>query len=120
MSAWVTTAQVLAAGGIGGFFTEIVRGVSTRRKFRAEAARQGVDANVALSNAAMSLLEPAREQIAFLHAELVAARSEGHQLRAEGQQLRDEVQELRAQVSSLNASLREAHANLAVLQQGMA
>lgn len=112
MSAFTTIAQILAAGGVGGFCTEVVRGISTRRKIRAEAAKTGVDANVALSNAAMSLLEPAREQIAFLHKELTEAR-------AEGQALRQEVQQLRAQVASLDSELQGAHRDLAALQQGI-
>jgi septal ring factor EnvC (AmiA/AmiB activator) len=112
MSVFTTVAQVLAAGGVGGFCTEVVRGLSTRRKLRAEAAKTGVDANVALSNAAMALLEPAREQIAFLHSELTAAR-------AEGKALRLEVNQLREQVASLDCELQTAHRDLNALQQGL-
>jgi hypothetical protein len=77
MSAFTTIAELLAAGGVGGFCTEVVRGISTRRKIRAEATKTGIDADVALTNAALALLEPARAQIAFLHTEPSQARAEG-------------------------------------------
>ena len=72
-------ASIATLIGAGGMLTAN----ASRRKLVAEAGKSGADAASVLSAAALSLLDPAREQVEFLRTELMAARSEILQLRNE-------------------------------------
>lgn len=79
---------MVAALGAGGSVVALLKVGAERKKITAEAYRAGVDSAQVLSNTAMSLLQPALEQVAFLRTELADARAEITSLRAEIAELR--------------------------------
>jgi hypothetical protein len=71
-----------ALGGLASVATLFQVG-SERRKIVADARRAGVDSTQVLASIVVSLLQPSRDQIAFLRSELAAARDENTALRSE-------------------------------------
>ena len=87
-------AQVAAVlGGLAGV-AALVNGFATRRKIRAEATKTDADAVRVLNETAIELMDPFKEQVAFLRAELASARSELASTRSELQTMRTQVAEL--------------------------
>lgn len=111
LAAWLPSLIALI-GGIAGL-AALLRVGPERRKITSEADKSGADAVKALSAAAVALLDPTREQVAFLQADLLAAHDE---LKA----LRPELQALRRQVDDLDGQLRSANRELTALRSRQA
>lgn len=94
-SPWFGVPAQLAAllGGLAGL-AALVTGFATRRKIAAEATKTNVDAVAVLNETAVGLLDPFKEQVSFLRAELASTRSELASARSELQTLRHQVAEL--------------------------
>lgn len=106
--------QMLAGvGGLAGLVALLLVRAS-RRKLVAEGKKNEADAAKVLSETAVSLLAPAKEQIAQLQMELASAKADAKVL---AEQLRDakaglenaqaEIQGLRNQVSEMSKDLAE-------------
>jgi hypothetical protein len=98
-------AQLVALLGTLGGMVALFKVGPDRRKLTAEAAKTGAEASKILTDAAVSMFGPAREQVGFLGAELAESRRENQQLRAEMGELRDEVKALRADLSAAQIEL---------------
>jgi chromosome segregation ATPase len=101
--------QLLAfLGGLAGLGA-LARVRAERRKINSEADKSGADAAKVLSDAAVALLDPTREQVAYLQAQLISAHTEITKLR-------EETGDLRQKMSVLDDQLRDANRELAVLR----
>lgn len=93
-----------AVGGTAGIVAAAKVGPE-RAKIRAEAYRAGVDSAQVLSATALSLLQPALDQVAFLRTELAEALTERASLRKSITELEKKVAVLRADVVALRVTL---------------
>lgn len=97
-------AFLAAVGGVAGV-TALFKIGPERRKITADAFRAGVDSTDVLSKTAVSLLDPAMEQIKYLRAELLAAREEIVSLRTKLTTAENDIGALRHELKTLRAGL---------------
>lgn len=111
---WWLSLPAQVAGVLGGLagLAALVTGFANRRKIDAEGGKLDAEKLRIINDAAIEMLAPSREQVAFLRAEMVKAREEHQQqMAATRRQLEEtqvEVLILKAQVASLTKDLRSA------------
>lgn len=106
MPAWVDAAVqgVAALGGVGGVVAAVLYR-HQRRQLAAQTDRARVDAAQVLTNAALTLLDPYRQQIRDLEQDLREAREQAHILSGQLTTALAELQDLRNQVSIMTKEL---------------
>lgn len=106
----------IAAGVIGGMFARQKARAESRKTDR-EAEKVSADAAETLARAALTLIEPYREQVSGFQGQIGELRTEVIGMRQDNAALREEVTVLRLENADLRNQLRTAQTDLGVLRR---
>jgi hypothetical protein len=113
---WLSLPALITAvlGGLAGV-AALISGFASRRKTDAERIK-------IYNDVALEMLAPSRESVAFLHAELAAARAEGkaqaEEMAERAEQLGKQLASAQAEVLDLRSQVAELTAELTALRRG--
>jgi hypothetical protein len=112
---WVTwVIALLVAGGGGGGLYQILKVRSDRRNAHANTAKARAEAADILSDTALSLLEPLRDQLAALREELATMERKLHQ---ERETANARIVQLEADIAERDRQIRAQHAEIVQLRR---